>query len=65
MNKDNMIRLQTYANSLKDKLSARTLPPKQVNRPEAYKAFLTHELNIVNGKLEAMRLGSIPEVKNK
>ena len=54
--KDEIIRLTTYANKMKEALDSST-PEKHKNREEDYRAWLKKEFDYVKGKLESLKLG--------
>lgn len=58
MTKEKLASLNKYAQDLKNKLSS-PVPAKHKNRPQSYKNFLTHELSLVNSKLEAAKLEAV------
>lgn len=55
MTKEKLASLNKYAQELKNKLTS-PVPSKHKNREQSYKNFLTHELAMVNSKLEAAKL---------
>ena len=55
MTKEKLISLNKYAQELKNKLTS-AVPAKHKNRPQSYKNFLTHELKMVNSKIEEAKL---------
>lgn len=54
MNKDKLLKYETYKNLILEKLAA-SLPEKHKNRSNEYKAFLTKELNDVKTKIERFK----------
>jgi len=54
-NKDEIQRLETYINKLKDSLSS-AVPSKHKNRVEQYKQYLTNEIEMHKAKIERMKL---------
>jgi hypothetical protein len=58
MTKAKLESLTKYLVDLKNKLTS-PIPAKHVNSPETYKAFLKHEIEMVEAKLEAAKLEGV------
>lgn len=57
MSKELLQKHTKYAESLRSRLSDKTLPEKHKNRPVEYKQFLERELQAVTSKIEFLRTG--------
>lgn len=57
MTQEKLKNLSDYSRKLRERLNS-PIPKKHLQRPEAYKAFLTRELSITNMKLDLARLAS-------
>lgn len=55
MSKENVLRLNKYAQELKNRLDSPT-PKKHTNHPESYRVFLKKELDTTNRKLADLKL---------
>jgi hypothetical protein len=63
MTKEKLEQLSKYADSIKHKLSDKTLPEKQKNRPTEYKQFLERELSSVNAQIEEAKVSGVSAKK--
>ena len=61
--KETIIRLTSYQNQLKNRLSDKTVPAKHTSRPKEYRQFLERELHQVSHKIEALKVGLPAEAK--
>jgi hypothetical protein len=55
MSKEKIQSLTKYSNDLKAKLSEKTLPEKQKNRPATYRAFLEKELAATTATINSLK----------
>jgi len=65
MSKEKIQSLTKYANDLKSKLSATTLPEKQKNRPAQYRQFLERELATTTAKIDSLKISAPADLSKK
>jgi len=60
---DKLNSLLKYAEDTKNRLESEAIPAKHASHPEAYKAYLRRELEVVTRKIDGIRMNGTTDKK--